>query len=251
MKKTAFLFFLIYSTTLFAQKNKAKKDAGVDYLFTKEMYGGFRIQSNGFSVYLEHGWIKNIYRTHIVQVEYQYFFDPKEIKTPALREGGKSYVFGLQNRFHALRASYGFEQMIADKADRNGVKLSFVGFAGVSLGLLKPYYVEVVDFANSYEIITHSETYNGSSDSRVLSKDSIFEASPYSVGMDKMKPILGGHIKLGLNFDWGKRDAFVKAIELGVMMDVYYKKVPIMINNSTNRMIHPAFYIGFHLGKRW
>ena len=34
-------------------------------------------------------------------------------------------------------------------------------------------------------------------------------------------------------------------------LDVYYKKVPIYVNNDANSFLHPALYLGFHFGKRW
>lgn len=251
MKLRLVTFFLLFFTIGFSQRNAAKKDIGVDYNFKKEFYGGVRLQTNGFSLYIEHGWIKDIYRTNLLNIEYQYFFDAKELKQQALGQGGKNYVYGLQNKFHILRASYGFERVIADKADRNGVKLSFVGFVGVTLGILKPYYYEMVKEIRTYEVITEYEKYNGSADAHILAKDSIYGAAPYRIGMNQMLPMPGGHVKAALNFDWGKRDAFVRALELGVLVDVYYKKVPIMVNNTNNAMIHPSLYLGVHLGKRW
>lgn len=66
-----------------------------------------------------------------------------------------------------------------------------------------------------------------------------------------MVPTFGGHIKAGLNFDWGSKDRFVKALEVGVMLDVFYRKVPIYVNQDANSFIKPSLYLGFHFGKRW
>lgn len=253
LRKIVSFFFILFSLQIFSQSEDKFKDpkALQDFQYKKEMYGGLRIQTNGISVYVEHGWIKNIRTTHLIQAEYQYYIDFKEKKTKSYREGGRDYTFGLQNRFHIIRVAYGFDKMIADKAKRNGVKLSVVGFVGGTFGLLKPYNLEIFDSTDATQVYTHHEAWTGNNSDTYLDKYRIYEASAFYVGMNKMQPIAGGHAKVALNFDWGSQDAFVKALEAGVMLDVYYKKVPIMVDNNANRMIQIAFFLGFHLGKRW
>ena len=80
--------------------------------------------------------------------------------------------------------------------------------------------------------------------------DSIVEAAPIRVGLNQMQPVAGAHIKTALDFDWGSKDEFVKALQAGVMIDVYYKRLPIMINNN-NRFFQASFFISFQFGKRW
>ncbi len=251
LNKGNLLLVLLLGVALFsfAQKEENPKLAAVkDYMYKREMSGGIKLQTNGISGYLEYGLIKNIYKTHLFQIEYQYYIDFKEKKIKSPIENGRDYYFGLQNRFHIIRASYGFERAIADKATKNGVRLSFVGFVGVTLGLAKPYYLNLLYENND---VVRSEKYASTNASVFLDKNRITEAASSTKGISETQPIPGGHLKLGLNFDWGSRDAFVKAIEAGALIDVYYKKVPVMVNNDTNRMFQLGLYIGFHFGKRW
>jgi hypothetical protein len=259
-----FLFLLLFTFSfqgiLVAQKsgddNAAKKPLQ-DYRYAHEFSGGIKIHTNGFSLNLTKGWIKNIYTTHLVQAEYQYFInyrDKRVATNPSYVQGGRKYYYGLQNRFHALRFSYGFERALADKADRNGVRLSFIGFAGLSLGLLKPYYLEMVKYRDSItgDYVTENVKYNGGgADDRFMSQDSIYQAAPFYKGMGQIVPTVGGHIKAGLSFDWGSMDKFVKALEAGVMLDVYYRKVPIYVNSQSNSLFSASLYLGFRFGKRW
>ena len=238
-------------------KKDARDLAVKDYQYNHEMSGGVKIQTNGVSLYLTKGWIKNIYKTHLVQAEYQYFINYKDKRiatNPTFIQGGRKYYYGLQNRFHALRLSYGFERALADKAEKNGVRLSFIGFVGFSLGMLKPYYLEMVKYRDTLtgDYVTENVKYNGGGiEDRFLSQDSIYQAATFYKGMDKIIPTFGGHIKAGLNFDWGTKDKFVKALEVGVLLDVFYRKVPVYVNNDANSFIQPALYLGFHFGKRW
>jgi hypothetical protein len=237
-------------------KSDARKAVIKDYLYYHELSGGIKIQTNGFSLYLTKGWIKNIYKTHLIQAEYQYFTNYKDKKSapdPRYIQDGRKFYYGMQNRFHTIRLSYGFERALADKADRNGVRLSFIGFVGFSLGLIKPYYLEKLDYRDpaTGDFVTSLMRYDGNNESVFLNKDSIYQAAPFYRGIEKMIPTFGGHIKAGLNFDWGTRDRFVKALEVGAQLDVFYQKIPIYVNRDANRFFHPALYLGFHFGKRW
>jgi hypothetical protein len=60
----------------------------------------------------------------------------------------------------------------------------------------------------------------------------------------------GAFVKLGLNFEWGSRDAFITSLEAGVAADVYYRNIPIMINQP-QRPFFIAAYLSFEMGKRW
>jgi hypothetical protein len=69
--------------------------------------------------------------------------------------------------------------------------------------------------------------------------------------MNEIKPVLGGHARTGLNFDFGSKDRFVTAIEAGVAVDVFYTKIPIYVNDESNHFMFLGLYLGIHIGKRW
>jgi hypothetical protein len=247
------LVLLLSMVSAQAQKTENPKMAlQKDYMFKREMVGGIRLATTGLGFYLQYGLIKNIYKTHLFMLEYEWHIDyrDKKIKaTPYNTQTGRDYYFGVQNRFHTIRFSYGFEKAIADKAARNGVRLSWVGFLGGSLGLIKPYYLNIQYNPQDGDI--RSEKYSAANAAKFLDKNYIDEAAPIYKGMDEMQPVFGGHVRTGLNFDWGSRDAFVKCIEAGVAVDLFYKKIPIYVNNDNNQFLFFGVYLGFHIGKRW
>lgn len=248
-KAILFLISILVIGVSHAQKNTAKPKDLRDYMYKKEFSAGLRIQTNGFSIYGEYGWIKDIYRTRLIQVEYNYFINYQQKRTKSLIQNGRSFNFGVQNRFHAIRVSGGIKRTIADKASRNGVRLSFSFFGGISLGLVKPYYLRLLQPTDG-TIEIKPERYSESNASRFLSLDSIVEAAPIRYGLNQIEPVPGAHMKFSLDFDWGSRDQMVKALEAGIMLDLYYKRIPVMINNS-NRFYQLGLYLAFHLGKRW
>ena len=219
-----------------------------DYQYHHEASGGIRILTNGFSLFGEYGWIKNLRTTHLLQLEYSYYIDYRQKKSKSQVQDGRDYLFGLQNHFHIIRFGYGLKQTIIDKADRNGVRLTFVVFGCVSLGLLKPYYLNLIPQDTTGNITP--ERYSAANADRFLNQNYIVEAAPIHYGLNQIQPVPGAGCKVGLDFDWGKKDEFVKAIEAGVTLDVYYKRLPIMVNTE-NRFYQFALYLSFQFGKRW
>lgn len=250
MKRGFSIFLLLFLTRhiAFSQFSLKKSSDLQDYQYKKEVSGGVRIQTNGFSVFGEGGWIKDLKSTRLIQIEYSYYIDYRQ-KGQSSPNGGRKFVYGLRNRFHILRFSGGVKKTIADKADRNGLRLSFVGFGGVSLGMLKPYYL-LLRQPTDVPPYFADERYTSENATRFLSLDSIAGAGSATKGLDKIQPVPGVHGKIALDFDWGKKDEFVKALEVGIMLDLYYKRLPIMINNS-NRFYQASLFLSFQFGKRW
>ncbi|MBK7147803.1 MAG: hypothetical protein IPH78_03035 [Bacteroidetes bacterium] len=249
-RKTVFSTFLLFTIFSASAQKAMKKSADVrDYLYKKEISFGLRLQSNGFSLYGEYGWIKDIYKTRLIQIEYNYFVNYQQKRTKSLVQNGRAFNFGVQNRFHAIRVSGGIKRTIADKAARNGVRLSYSAFGGISLGLVKPYYLMLVQPTDGVLEIK-PERYSEGDASRFLSLDSIVQAAPIRYGLGQIEPVPGIHGKFSLDFDWGSRDQMVKALEAGIMLDLYYKRIPVMVNKS-NRFYQIGLYLAFHLGKRW
>lgn len=250
LKRTCLtLLFGLLLLTAFGQKQQKVYDPR-DYMYKREASGGLRVLTSGIGMYLEYGWIKDIHKTRLIQLEYQYFIDYRQKRQHSQNQGGRDFAFGLQNRFHAIRFSYGIKRVIADKAPRNGVCVSFSVFGGVSLGMVKPYYLNLIQPNTDGVQEIKPERYTEANASRFLSLDSIVEAAPIRYGLNQIDPVPGLHGKFSLDFDWGKKDEFVKALEAGVMLDLYYKRIPIMVNNS-NRFYKIGLYLAFHFGKRW
>src|SRR5437016_5324135 len=101
------IFLLALAMPVLAQLPGQKVTDLQDYQYKKEMSGGIRAQTNGVSAFLEYGWIKDIFKTRLLQIEYTYYIDYRQKKQAAQLPGGRDYFFGMQNRLHMLRFSYG------------------------------------------------------------------------------------------------------------------------------------------------
>lgn len=261
-----FLLLLVASTATYAQQRKVKKEIekkGI--IYNKEITFGAKLASNGWSLYMNKGKILNIRKTRLWMIEIADIRHPKEKKQAAdfnLAISGfdspRDFFYGKQNEFFTLRAAFGYKKNIAEKAKKNGVNVALTYMGGISLGFLKPYYLDLAYISqindSTYVIEAKSERYNDNPENgnaqKFLNWYEIIGASKFGKGFKEIRPVPGAFVKLGLNFEWGSRDSFITALEAGVAADVYYRNIPIMINQP-QRPFFIAAYISFELGKRW
>ena len=187
--------------------------------------------------------------------EFRQSFD---FQSPQTSKVSRAFVFGKQNSFFVLRGGYGEKRYFSEKAKRRGLAVGVSYEAGPSIGFLKPYYLELVRFANGdlNQFIIRSESYSEDNRDTFLDITSIYGSSGFSKGLSEISLIPGGHAKAAVHFDWGAFDEFVKAIEAGIMVDFYFQTVPIMVespevSNVENSAIFFNLYINLQLGKRW
>lgn len=245
----------------FSQSNLSSREHK-DFLYRDEMSGGFAVHSFAYSLFIEKARIKSIYKKQIFQADFTYYKHPKEKRQPGVDYQGKaykSYVYGKKNNFFAFHFRYGYRHTIGEKANHSGVGVYFTYMLGASLGYLKPYYLELFKTDGSLSNLeTSSEKYTAENAERFLDNSqnspsgipSIAGYTGFQKGFKDIEPVFGGNIKLGLHFDWGKYDAFIKALEVGVMADVYYKKIDMMIIENNHPYIINV-YASLQLGKRW
>ncbi len=232
-------------------------------VYDKEFSVDVRLHTNGLAFAANFGKIKTFYKTRYYHFEIGELRHPKQERQNRDWAGGnnskssKSFFLGKKNNFYVVRAGIGVKKYFSEKARERGLAIGMSYAAGPSLGLIKPYYLEIIrptDEPLYPEVV--SEKYSSENAGEFLDFYSIYGASGFTKGLSEIRPLPGLHGKLGVHFDWGAFDEYVKAIDVGVMVDVYLKKVPLMVENDaiTNTENHPFFinlYLTLQLGKRW
>lgn len=242
----------------FSQGKKELREIELKGLvYKKEFSFGARLNTNGYAGFAEISRFQRVDLKRLFQIEFVYFKSFKEKKQPVLFSpsnfGSKrDYFYGKQNNFWAFRLNYGYRKQIAGKAEKKGVTLSMVYMAGISLGFLKPYYLNLaIPDAQPNDIpYWQPERYTEENAERFLDKSQIDGASGIKYGWSDIEPVPGIHGRFGLNFDWASQDEFVKALEVGASVDLYYKRIPIMITDDASRYFL-GLYLSLQFGKRW
>ncbi len=248
----ACLVLCAWACSLQAQDTKSNRD----FLKNDDFSVGGGLHSNGWNILVERGYIKDAYHRHFWQLEYTQLHHPMEYRqsqNPSfqLTDAPKAFVFGKQNSFLTLNAYLGKQRLLGNKGDKSGVLISLKYQAGVSLGFLKPYYLDLIySVDSSGRFIDKIERYSDSNASRFLDPNSIYGGAGFWKGITQLTPLPGIAAKVSLNFDWATYDDFVKSVETGLMAQFYYKPVPIMVVKH-NRMLFPELFVHFQFGKRW
>jgi hypothetical protein len=271
MNKISFLMTLFASCLLLSAAAQETLIPGQNYyedqkgiVYNKEFAVNFKLHTNGFGLGVDVGTLKTYYVTRYYSFEIGEIKHPKEFRqsfdfrVPSTGRISRAYIFGKENNFIPLRVGFGEKRYLSEKAKRRGVAVGLSYAAGPSLGFLKPYYLDLVrypDFGSGDPFI-RSERFTGSNADAFLNSTSIYGSSGFAKGLDEVSIVPGAHAKFAIHFDWGAFDEFVKALDAGVMIDVYPRRVPIMVEapqvqNAENRMLFVNLYVNLQLGKRW
>ena len=261
----AVVFILSFSFAGNAQgtfQPKAVDDTPKGIVYNKEFTVNFAAQTNGFELGVDFGKLVTYYKTRYYHFSIGELKHSREVRsnlqaTVPSNIVARSYVFGKQNNLYAVRAGLGNKRYLTEKAKEKGVSVGLNYEFGPTLGLLKPYYLEVYVPESTTSQSTRSVRYSEETASQFSDPSRIFGASSRVTGLGEIKPTFGAHGKFSVHFDWGAFDEFVKALDAGVMVDVFLKNTPILvdganINNEAveNRNLFLNLFVNLQFGKR-
>jgi hypothetical protein len=208
-------------------------------VFFKQTSALLTLTSEGYGIALEIGKYRNPRRTFLYYFELSENIHPKEKKQGASFNQWQvnSVKPGKLNNFYQFKIGVGQQQVIGGKDNKNGVIVSGVYGAGLSVGLLKPYMVDVQQgFRTTYDsIVFHNYIPLG--------------AAGFTTGWDQLKIRPGVSAKAGLRFDYGRFNDMVSAIEAGVTADYYFQGISQMLYNK-EKQFYFAGYLTLVLGRR-
>ena len=148
-----------------------------------------------------------------------------------------------------LRAGMGEKRYFSEKARRKGVAVGINYEGGVSLGLLKPYYLNLSRVEPSGDQRIVAERYSAENADVFLDVNRIYGSASFYKGFNEISAMPGLHGKIGLHLSHGAFDRGVRALEIGMMIDAYFKRVPIMVIDNNLPFFFNG-YITLQLGRR-
>ncbi len=246
--KICFLALLVcFNAILWAQENQTN-----DISPSKEFFLTISPHTLGTSIALDYGFIGNRL-THAVHLEMTTLRHSKEVRQRtsvggvggSLASVSNSFVYGKQNQFYGVHIGYSGKFHFSRKANSQGVAVSASYAAGPSLGLIRPYYIDLR--VSPEDVIP--QTYTEENAVIFLDLARISGASGLGYGWDELSYVAGGFLKFGLNFEWGHVPRLIKAVDVGVTLNMYVKEIPIMVI-ADNQAIFPTLYAAFQIGKR-
>lgn len=177
----------------------------------------------------------------IYNFEYQSLKHPKQEKVVNNIEGARGFYYGKINSLSRLRVGITHQRAFALKEIKKGVQLAWVYGAGLNLGFLKPNYIEYYSDGNSTEVVRY--------DPSVHFANSIKGRAGMFRGLSELEVVPGIYGKFGLNFEYSPYDSKLKAMEVGVALDWFYKEIPLMYD-TYNKQYWVTLYLLIEIGKK-
>lgn len=224
-------------------------------IYNEEQSFTFRVLPRGISIGGYKGKIHTYYRTTYYYGEVGYLKHHKEVRQSnelaAILRGQdtpRPYVYGKQNSFYTLRAGYGVKRYYSEKARRKGLAVAVIYQGGFTLGALKPNYLRLIRRGENNLFSISSERYSEDNADVFLDPFSIYGGAPITQGIREMSFLPGVHAMGAVHFGFGAFEEYVMAIDAGLMVDVFPRRVPIMV--ADNQAYFLNLFLNLHIGKR-
>lgn len=193
-------------------------------LFRKQNAFGIQLRTNGYGLFYEIGRFKsprfaNTYLFELTEIKH-----PKEEKTQTGNGFvSNSFVYGKINNFYQFKLGFGQQYILGQKGNKNGIAVMGLYQGGLSLGLLRPYYINIQEGGQEKSI-----KYDRNDSARKFLNGPISGSSGLGKGWNELEYVPGAFLKTSLRFDFGRYNELIQALQIGVSVDAYSKKIEIM-----------------------
>jgi len=251
MKVRRFSIAFIACLFPFIAYTQGEIDTQEKILYRNERTVAFLLNSNGYGGNFRYAKRITYLKKTLYEVDLVYIKHPKEVKIYSsynASNSSKSYVYGKTNSFINLRAGIGFQRELYQKQDRGGISIRYFYNFGPDIGFAKPIYYNyvtiLVDSNNQvyYETMTEKFISQHPNATDIIGRASFFK------GFDEISVIPGIYAKLGLTMEFGRKEQIINAIEGGIILDAFIKRVPIMATEK-NPWFFPTLFISYRFGK--
>ncbi len=220
-------------------------------IFQKQNTFGLSFNTDGWNVFFEKGKYKTITKTNLWWLSFGERHHPKEERIPTISSTGgllivSNYTYGKINNFYAFNAGLGSQKLIGGKGNKNGVAVSLIYGAGFSAGLLRPYYLEVINSSTSTREVIK---YTGTNKAAFLNPTAILGRGGLTRGWNEIKFVPGFQARTALRFDYGRFNEMVSAVEIGLHASYYTQNMPMLLDVPERKFFFNA-YAAICFGKR-
>ena len=250
LRTTLILLAFLLGVAAFAQKEQSIYDDASRTLYSREIYGGPLIHGDGWGGTFQYGKYVTAKNRVMFGLDIVSMKHPKEIKSfNPWYQDARGYFYGKLNSMFIIRPTYGRKHRITEKVRKNGVEVNYLWGVGPSLGFLKPVYLQIgVPGDYPYTTIT-TERY----DPAKHFANNIYGRASWFNGLGETHIYPGAFGRFAFNFEYAGDNTGVRAIEVGMTMDAYGEKLPIMATlggPDINKQFFFEFYLAVDFGSK-
>lgn len=250
--RKSFLISLFVSVGVLVSSAQAQETIYEETMvvYKHQWYGGLNLHTAGWGLNFSLLKNKTAFKARVLKLEIVGLNSHKQVKSfNPFYEDARGYFYGKQFSFYVIRPTWGFKKVLHDKIRKNGVEVGYSWSVGPSLGLAKPVYLEILrDGPTSTSRTINVERY----DVNKHFHEDIYGRASGMLGWGEVEFYPGLHGRFGLIFEFASQKTAVTALEAGVAIDGYGKKIPIMaLEDSENRQVFLNLYLNLMLGKKY
>ncbi len=265
MKHLLFLFMAAtFSMTVVAQQSKKpasakkeKKRQRITALIRQEEEGviaykkhfavGGKLTNDGYGIFFEKGKGQSVKRSLLFQLDISERKHNKEAKENKVTSPSAPVIYGKINFFYPVKLGLQQQFLLGNKSNKNGVSVTGNVGGGITLGMLRPYEIEVDDTSGKRRFVKYDSPDSALFRSGMQSSST--SGPGLGTGWNGIKMTPGAYVKGAVRFDYGAYNEMVNAIEVGVCAEFYSKKIPQMLDNKQKQFFFSA-YFSVMFGKR-
>lgn len=212
-------------------------------VYGKHTVYGFKLTSDGYGGFMEIGRARSVRTALLFQLDISERKHPKEEKQQ-IYSNTSPIIYGKINFFYPIKLGMQYQYLLGNKGNKNGVSVTANVGGGLTLGLLRPYLIDL-DKQGERTYVKYE-----SADSSYFLDQSIHIAGPgFGRGWSDLKITPGLYLKPAFRFDYGKYNEMVSALEVGLTAEFYSKKIPQMIYIEQKNLFISA-YVSVLFGRR-
>jgi hypothetical protein len=224
-----------------AAMSKLEEEGVINY--KKHFVVGGKLTSDGYGLFMESGRTRSVRKALLFQLDFAERKHVKEEKQQGPFSTTAPLIYGKINYFYPLKLGVQLQYLVGNKGNKNGVSITGNLGGGISLGLLRPYLLDV-DKQGERTFVGYE-----SADSSYYLNGPYYGGPNFGTGWKKLKVTPGIYIKPAIRFDYGKYNEMVNAVEVGLIGEFYSKKIPQMIYVKQKQFFFSA-YVALVLGRR-
>jgi len=233
-----FLFLLFSPLLSFSQDEDSLENQTT---YHRELSASLFLHTHGYGVNFRKAKHVSVNQKRVFEIDWCSMNHPKNyvFSTSQISET-KRYTYGELNSVSVIRVGYGNQKLLAGKTLRSNVEIRFLYLGGLSLAFLKPVYYEL--YMPGEELVFAK--YNNET------KNIIRGGAGYAMGFGESAAMPGVYGKSAVSFEYASKYNYIRALETGFVLDIYYKDVPILAETK-NYPYFISFYVGLTYGKKW
>lgn len=233
------LVFTLYSNVHFGQDTATIKKPLVD----NERTAAISFNSNGWSVAYRYGKYITGFRKQLYEVDFSNIKHPKEYKlNNPYFPNERRFVFGKMNNFFVFHFGYGRQVKMYEKTGKGGIEIRYYYLGGPVIGFIKPIYYEVINYS-TLEIRT--EKFNPSV---IHHYSDIYGRASFFKGFSELQVVPGLYMRTAASFEYSKKTMSLNAVEVGMGLDIYPKKIEIMAMQN-NAFAYFSLFVTYRFGR--